>query len=164
MNRGLLAILLLLPALPVHAGGGAFGEGRSQFSLVAGNSYAFGKSYLVVGGSVSYYMADGLGVGLSLEKWSGDGPGITKYSPFMQYVFHQVPVLQPYVGVFYRQTLIEGLPSIRSSGGRVGVYMSTGANAYLSMGVVHEAYLDCQESVYRVCSETFPDITVIFGF
>ena len=107
---------------------------------------------------------DGLGVGLSLEKWSGDGPGITKYSPLVQYVFYQVPEFQPYVGAFYRRTIIEGLPSINSTGTRAGVMMASGANAYLSIGFVNETYLDCQQSIYRVCSETSPDISVIFGF
>ena len=43
MNRLLLAMLLLVSALPVRAAGvaGMFGEGRSQFSLEAGNAYAF---------------------------------------------------------------------------------------------------------------------------
>ena len=165
-SRLLLAIFLVLPALPVCADGvgGAFGGGRTQFSLVAGNSQAFNKSYVVFGGSASYYMVDGLGIGLSAEKWSGDGPDITKYAPFVQYVFYQVPGLQPYIGGFYRQTTIEGLPSIKSTGTRAGVLMKTGSNAFLSVGMVYESYLDCQETVYRVCRESFPDIKVIFSF
>ena len=65
MSRLLLA-MLLLAVLPVRAAGvgGMFGEGRSQFSLVAGNAYAFDNSYFVIGGSASYYVADGLGAGL----------------------------------------------------------------------------------------------------
>lgn len=165
MGRLILAVLLLMGTMPAHAGvGGAFSQGRAQFSLVAGNAYAFDYRYFVVGGNASYYLADGLGVGLSLENWSGDGPGINKYAPFAQYVFHQVPVLQPYLGVFYRHTDIEGLPGIRSSGGRVGVLWATGAHTYLSLGVVHETYQDCTETVYRVCSETNPDLTLIFSF
>jgi len=165
MSRWVLTWLLVLPFSTAHAGAGAmFGEGHSQFSLVAGNAYAFNQSYFVIGGSASYNVADGFGVGLSLERWSGDGPGITKYAPFMQYVFHQVPVMQPYVGTFYRHTSIEGLPSLKSTGGRAGVMLASGTNAYVSIGMVHEAYLDCQETIYRVCRETHPDITIIFGF
>jgi hypothetical protein len=166
MNRLFLALWLALAALPANAAGvgGMFGEGRTQFSLVAGNAYAFDYSYFVIGGSVSYYLVDGLGVGLSLENWSGDGPGIAKYSPFVQYVFHQVPVVQPYLGGFYRRTEIEGLPGIASTGARAGVMLATGSNAFVSLGVVYEAYQDCQESVYRVCSETNPEISIVFGF
>ncbi|MBI5429208.1 MAG: hypothetical protein HY938_01985 [Nitrosomonadales bacterium] len=166
MFRLLLAMLLVSPAWPAYAGvsGGMFGEGRSQFTLVAGNAYAFEKSYFVIGGSASYYLVDGLGVGVSLENWSGGGPGIRKYAPFVQYVFYQVPRVQPYVGAFYRHTSISGLPGIKSTGARAGLLLASGANAYVSIGVVHEAYLDCQVSIYRVCRETYPDITVAFGF
>lgn len=166
MNRLLLTMLLVLSALPVRAAGvgGMFEAGRSQFSLVAGNAYAFENSYLVIGGSASYYVADGLGVGLSLEKWSGGGPAITKYAPFVQYVFYQASVVQPSVGAFYRHTTIADLPDINSAGARAGVMMAMGTNAYMSVGFVHESYLDCQETIYRVCSETYPDIALIFGF
>ncbi|MDX8385597.1 MAG: hypothetical protein R8M11_03660 [Gallionella sp.] len=166
MYRILLALWLSLAVMPVSWAdtGGTFAQGHSQFSLVAGTTYAFEKSYIVIGGSASYNVMDGLGVGLSLEKWSGDGPGITKYSPLVQYVFYQVPGFQPYVGTFYRRTIIEGLPSINSTGYRAGVMVASGANAYLSIGFVNETYLDCQESIYRVCSETSPDISVIIGF
>lgn len=166
MTRLLLTMLLVLSALPVRAAGvgGMFEEGRSQFSLVAGNAHAFENSYFVIGGSASYYVADGLGVGLSLERWSGGGPGITKYAPFVQYVFYQASVVQPYVGAFYRHAAIAGLPDMNSAGARAGVLIGTGTNAYMSVGFVHESYLDCQETIYRVCSETYPDVTLIFAF
>lgn len=166
MTRLLLTMLLVLSALPVRAAGvgGMFEEGRSQFLLVAGNAHAFENSYFVIGGSASYYVADGLGVGLSLERWSGGGPGITKYAPFVQYVFYQASVVQPYVGAFYRHAAIAGLPDMNSAGARAGVLIGTGTNAYMSVGFVHESYLDCQETIYRVCSETYPDVTLIFAF
>jgi hypothetical protein len=159
-------MLLVLLALPSRAAGvgGVFGQGHSQFSLVAGNAYAFDNSYFVIGGSASYNVMDGLGVGLSLENWSGGGPGITKYAPFVQYVFYQMSGAQPYVGVFYRHTTIAGLPGISSVGERAGIMMASGSRAFISIGVVHESYLDCQVPIYRVCSETHPDVSVTFGF
>lgn len=131
MNRLLLTILLVLPAFPVCAAteGGMFGQGRTQFALVAGNGYAFDNNYFVIGASVSYYVLDGLGVGLSLENWSGGGPGITKYAPFAQYVFYQASPVQPYVGGFYRHTAVGGLPGINSVGARAGIYIAAGPNA-----------------------------------
>jgi hypothetical protein len=165
MMTRLLLTMLLVSALPARAGGtDMFEEGRSLFSLVAGNAYAFDNSYFVIGGSASYYVADGLGIGLSLERWSGDGPGITKYSPFLQYVFYRVPIAKPYIGAFYSHTSIVGLPGIKSAGARAGVLITTGANSFVSVGVAHESYVDCRVSIYRVCSETHPDITLIFGF
>lgn len=166
MIRILLVMLLGLPALPVRATGvgGMFGEGQSQFSIMAGNAYAFDNRYFVIGGSAGYYVADGLGVGMSLENWSGDGPAITKYAPFVQYVFLPAATLHPYIGAFYRHTSISGLPGINSTGARAGVLLASGSNAYVSIGVVRESYLDCRVSVYRVCSETYPDISIAFGF
>lgn len=166
MNRLLVTMLLVLSAFPVRAAGegGMFAQGRTQFSLVAGNGYAFDNNYFVIGASVSHYVLDGLGVGLSFENWSGGDPGITKYAPFAQYVFYQASSVQPYVGGFYRHTSIAGLPGINSVGGRAGIYIASGSNASVSAGFVHESYLDCQETLYRECSVTYPEVTLTFGF
>ena len=166
MNRLLLAMLLLCAALPVHAGGIAemFRQGRTQFSLMGGNGYAFDKNYFILGASVSYYLLDGLGVGLSFENWSGNAPGITKYAPFAQYVFYQISTVQPYVGGFYRHTVVGGLPGINSVGERAGINIASGSNAYFSLGFVQEVYLDCQNTVYRKCRESYPELGFAFGF
>ena len=166
MIRLLLTMLLVLSAFPARAAGegGMFGQGRTHFSLVAGNAYAFDNNYFVIGASASYYVLDGLGVGLSFEKWSGGGPGVTKYAPFAQYVFYQASSVQPYIGGFYRHTVVEGLPGINSFGERAGIYIASGSNAFVSAGFVHESYLDCQATVYRACSETYPDVSFTFGF
>lgn len=166
MNRLLVMMLLALSAFPVRAAavGGMFGQGRTSFSLAAGNAYAFDNNYFVIGASATYYVLDGLGVGLSLENWSGGGPGITKYAPFAQYVFYQASSVQPYVGGFYRHTAIGGLPGINSVGARAGVYIASGPNASVGAGFVHESYLDCQATIYRACSVTYPEISLAIGF
>jgi hypothetical protein len=167
MNRLLVAMLLILSVFPVSAAaeGGMFGQGRAQFSLMAGNGYAFDNNYFVIGASAAYYVLDGLGVGLSFENWSGSGPGITKYAPFVQYVFYQSSSsIQPYIGAFYRHTAIDGLPGINSVGERAGINIAAGSNAYFSVGFVQEVYLNCDESVYSTCRETYPDLGITFGF
>ena len=166
MTRLSLSILLLVLAFPAHASraGAMFGQGKTQYSVIGGNGYAFGNRYFVLGAGVSYYVLDGLGVGLSLENWSGSGPGITKYSPFVQYVFNQASAVKPYVGAFYRHTSIGGLPSINSAGERAGIYIASAPNAYINLGFVREVYLDCQQSIYRSCSETYPDLGFTFTF
>jgi hypothetical protein len=166
MNRLLLAMLLVLTAFPASAsdGAGIFGQGRTNVSLVAGNGYAFNNSYLVIGASASYYVIDGLGVGLSLENWSGADPGITKYSPFVQYVIYQASVVQPYLGAFYRHSTISGQSSIDSVGGRAGFYFASGSNVYIGVGMVYESYNDCANAGYTSCSSTYPEITLAFGF
>ena len=166
MKKLLLMMLLLLVALPVHAAGarGMFGQGRTQFSLMAGSASAFNNNYMLIGASASYYVLDGLGVGLSLENWSGADPAITKVSPFAQYVFSLGGSVQPYVGGFYRHTTIAGLPGLNSVGGRAGIYITSSPNSSIGIGLVQESYLDCNETTYRSCSSTYPDISITFGF
>ncbi|HEU0187040.1 MAG TPA: hypothetical protein VFR06_04010 [Gallionellaceae bacterium] len=166
MTKRLLLMLLLSAALPVRAAGvgGMFAQGNTQFSLMVGNSYAFDTNYMVIGASASHYVIDGLGIGLSLESWSGSGPGITSVSPFAQYVFHTASEVQPYVGAFYRHTSIADLPSINSVGERAGIYITSSPRSAVGFGLVHESYLDCNTALYRNCSSTYSDVSLTFAF
>ncbi len=166
MNRVLIIMLLVLSVVPVQAANAdaMFGLGNAHFSLSAGNGSAYDSNYIVFGASASYAVQDGLSVGLALEKWTGGGPAITKYSPFVQYDFNQVPIVHPYVAGFYRHTTLSGLPGIDSVGGRAGVSISSGFGPSFSIGIVHESYLACQQSVYRSCSETYPDVGMSVRF
>lgn len=164
MSRLLLTMLLVLTAsAQVARAGVMFGKGDTNFGVMAGSGYAFNESYLIIGASATYYVIDGLGVGLSIENWSGGDPGLTKYSPYLQYVYYQAKV-KPYVGVFYRDTDISGQPSIYSYGSRAGIYASAGRSAYFGAGFVHESYIDCDTKTYTTCSETYPEFTFIFAF
>jgi hypothetical protein len=171
MNKKLAAITVAAIAtfattLPATAAdvAGVFSKGRTHFVVTAGNGYAFDESYLVLGVGASYYLIDGLSVGLSFESWSGSDPGMNKITPSVQYVFHQNPRLAPYVGGFYRRAYIDGLPDINSTGARAGVYFTAGRNAYIGIGAVYESYIDCNESVYRSCNDTYPEVSFTIAF
>jgi hypothetical protein len=160
------ALASILPATAADVTGGAagvFSKGRTHFVITAGNGYAFDESYLVLGLGVSYYVIDGLNIGLSLESWSGSDPGMFKVTPSVQYVFHQIP-LNPYVGGFYRRAYVDNLPDISSVGARAGVYLPAGRNAYIGIGAVYESYVDCDKSVYRSCSDTYPEVSFTVAF
>jgi hypothetical protein len=174
MNKKLAAITVAAvatfastpPATAAEATGavaGTFSKGRTHFFITAGNGYAFDESYLVLGVGVSYYVIDGLSVGLSLESWTGSDPGMYKVTPSVQYVFYQVP-LKPYVGGFYRRAYVDGSPDINSVGARAGVYLTAGRNAYLGIGAVYESYLDCNKSVYRSCDDAYPEVSFTIAF
>jgi len=107
---------------------------------------------------------DGLSVGLNLEAWRNADPTLTKLTPSIQYVFYKVPAIKPYVGAFYRRTYISGLDDLNSYGARAGAYFQLGRNAFLGVGGVYETYSDCRESVYRSCSETYPEVSLTFAF
>jgi hypothetical protein len=151
---------------PATAGeaAGVFSQGRTSLVITGGTGYAFNESYFVLGLGVSYYVIDGLNVGLSVESWTGSDPKLTKVTPSVQYVFHQIPKLNPYIGAFYRRTYIDGLPDINSAGARAGVYLAAGRNAYFGLGAVYESYLDCNKTVYSSCSDTYPEVSFVISF
>jgi len=163
---GLATTFVLTPFAPVDAAevGASFSQGRSRFSVVGGNGYAFNESYLVLGVGAAYFVADGLNVGLDVEWWTGGDPGIVKVSPSLQYVFYQVPRVAPYVGAFYRRSYLEDIKDLNSAGGRAGVYIPAGRNAHVGLGMVYESYFDCDESTYVSCSDTYPEVSFTVAF
>ena len=160
------AIATFASTMPAAAAdvAGAFDKGRTHFVITGGNGYAFDESYLVLGLGVSYYLIDGLNVGLFLESWSGPDPSMYKVTPSVQYVFHQIPRVSPYIGGFYRRAYIDGLQDINSIGGRAGVYFAAGRNAYFGAGAIYESYIDCNKAVYRSCSDTYPEVSFTIAF
>ena len=159
-----IATFALTPPATAAEVAGAFGQGKTQISVTGGNGYAFDESYLVIGVGVNYYLIDGLNLGLSVESWTGGDPGMYKITPSVQYVFYQIPRFKPYVGAFYRRTDIDGLPDIDSMGARAGVYMAVGNNSYVGLGAVYESYIDCDKSIYRSCSDTYPEVSFTIAF
>jgi hypothetical protein len=165
-----LAVLVLVcgltPVVQTHAAevAGSFSQGHSRFSIVGGNGYAFNETYFVLGVGAAYYLVNGLNVGLDIEWWSGNDPGIMKVSPSVQYVFYQIPSVSPYIGGFYRRSYLEDLDDIGSAGGRAGVYIAAGRNTHIGLGMVYESYLSCDESTYVSCSESYPEVSVTVAF
>ena len=166
--KKILATVALLGALASPAPAlaqsmtSAFSQGRTHVAITGGRGYAFDESYLILGAGVSYYLLDGLSVGLAVESWSGD-PGITKVTPSVQYVFHQAP-LKPYVGAFYRRTDIERLPELDSVGARAGVYFQATPNFYVGVGGAYESYRDCSQGIYRECDSAYAEVSFTVAF
>ena len=161
----LLAAVCLLPAAHAQVSlADAFSKGRVHGIVTAGSGAAFNETYLVLGAGVSYFVLDGLSLGVNLEAWRNADPTLTKLTTSIQYVFYQVPAIKPYVGAFYRRTYISGLDDLNSYGARAGAYVKIGRNAYLGLGGVYETYSDCKESVYRSCSDTYPEVSFTFVF
>lgn len=159
-----LAACAFVSSVHAQTAAGVFGKGRTHFVLTAGTGYAFDESYFVLGIGASYYVVDGLNVGLHVESWSGADPKLLKITPSAQYVFYQAQQVKPYVGAFFRRTEIDGRSDLDSVGGRAGVYIQAGGNAYIGLGGVYESYLDCSNAVYRKCDSTYAEISVTFAF
>jgi hypothetical protein len=159
------ACALAAPAIAQTAGiAGGFSQGRTHLAVTAGTGNAFNESYVVLGVGASYYLFDGFNVGLGFESWTGASPKMTKITPSVQYVFYQVQTVKPYVGAFFRRTSIEGLNDLDSVGGRAGVYLQAGRNAYFGLGAVYESYLDCNTGTYHKCNSTYGEVSVTFAF
>lgn len=161
LKQRLLAIVLATFFVPAHAA--PFKQGDMSFSLLLGSGQAFNDNYSIFGMGIGYYVVDGLRLGLEAESWTGGDISINKYSPQIQYVMAREEKLKPYIGAFYRKTSIEGFDDLNSAGGRAGIYLSSRGNYYISVGVVHESYLSCNESIYVSCSDTYPEIVFTFS-
>jgi hypothetical protein len=161
---GIIALCALSAPAAAQEVAGVFSKGRTHFVVSGGTGYAFDESYFVLGLGASYYLIDGLNVGLHVESWSGADPGMTKITPSLQYVFHQVRTVKPYVGAFYRRTDIERLEDLDSWGGRAGVYIQAARNAFIGLGAVYESYLDCNKTTYRSCDSTYAEVSLTFAF
>jgi hypothetical protein len=146
------------------AGRDPFADGSMRLSVLVGNGYAFDESYLIVGIGFGYFVAKGLELGLDAESWSGGTPHITKISPEVRYVVPTNSAMRPYIGAFYRWTMIENYDNLTSAGGRAGLYFLSGQGSYFGAGAVYEKYLSCDQSVYRSCSDTYPEIIFAIAF
>ncbi len=160
-----LVFFLVAVTAPAEAAGrDPFTGGSMRLSVLVGNGYAFNESYLIVGVGFGYFLANGFELGLDFENWSGSSPHITKLSPEVRYVVPVDGPLKPYVGAFYRRTMIENFDDLNSVGGRAGIYLVSGQGSYFGAGAVYEKYSSCNESVYRSCSDTYPEIIFAIAF
>lgn len=157
-------VFLLQPAL-LHAGSGPFTEGSARLSLAFGGAVAFDRNYSLFGLGAGYYVADGIELGFDAEKWSGNAPRITQVSPQARFVLRRDrAVVQPYAGIFYRRTLIEGYRDLDTAGARAGAYFFTGGNAYFGAGLAQEFHLNCDRTVYTYCVEAYPELLLAVFF
>jgi hypothetical protein len=132
-------------------------------SIVLGSATLGESDYIVLGAGLSYYLFDGLSLGLDGDVWLGDDPSVYTLTPQARYVLYFVPLLKPYVGAFYRHYFI-GSPydDLNSVGGRAGVYLVTGGGGYLGLGALYEKFLSCDDT-FTDCDSWYPELTVGFS-
>lgn len=144
---------------------GPFSQGSISPSIVVGSAQFGDRSYLILGGGLSYFVLDGLSVGVDGDVWVLDTPGVKTLTPQVRYVFYFVPVLQPYVGAFYRHYFIGGgFDDLDSVGGRAGVYLFAGSGgSFLGLGAIYEKFLSCDDT-FRECDGWYPELSVGISF
>lgn len=136
-----------------------FDRGKVGVSLAVGAQTLAGVRRLVVGGGVSYFVLDGLQVGLSASHMFGDGPSITRLSPALTYVAQPLvsiwPVV-PYVGGFYKHWFIgDHYDDADSIGVRTGLEFISG-QLVLGIGIAFERVVS---ACTNDCNLVYPDIS-----
>lgn len=161
LRRMLVLCFILVSLLPAAAGAAQptspFDEGNARISLFLGSATAFNKTYSIFGLGAGYFIADGIELGLDAETWSGT-PRITQVSPQVRGVLKTDSAINPYAGLFYRRTFIDGYRDLDTMGARAGAFLLTGGNFYFGAGVAQEIHLDCDRTVYKYCAELYPEL------
>ena len=157
------ALILLACGITVTATAGPFSQGSQSLSIIAGSGRAFSDDYVILGLGYGYYVLDGLELGIDAQFWLSGDPSINKLSPQVRYVFTQPERIKPYVGAFYRRTYIDGLEDLDSVGYRAGLNFMGQGSFFFGLGVVYEEYRSCDETIFRDCSDTYPEILFSFS-
>jgi hypothetical protein len=137
-----------------------FDRGRFGLTAGAGTTSAFGERYFAIAAGASYYVLDGVGVGLGTQVQWGDGPTIFRTTPELRYVAQPLvghwPVI-PYVGVFYTHWFVgDRIADVDAIGTRGGLLYVSGS-VVLGLGVAYEHLVSpCTMN----CSAVYPDITL----
>jgi hypothetical protein len=158
-------------ALAASAGSGGLGTAFSRSSvslgIFVGSGRAFDDDYTIVGVGAGYYLAEGLELGIDMQRWYSGEPTITKVSPQIRYVFTRAQPIKPYAGAFYRRTSFDEfdgmeIDDLNSFGYRLGAYFSSNNGVYIGGGVVYEEYEDC--SRVTDCTDTSPELLFTISF
>lgn len=161
-------ILLAMGAIAAEAPAAQnnpFAQGSMGVSVYLGGGEAGSETYYNVGAGFSYYLVNGLWLGISGETRQGVDPDTYKASPEIGYVFQVRGPVLPYVGGFYRRIWVDGYEDYDTWGGRAGVNVRMGQNVYMRIGAVYESLIDCSNNPATLpCSDTYGEIGVLFGF
>jgi hypothetical protein len=140
---------------------GPFSKGSVRLTLVLGTASTTNDNYFIIGGGVGYYIVNGLEVGLDYEAWLFAKPVMQRLSPEARYVFHMVPVVKPFAGVFYRRNFVTDYDDYNQIGTRLGAYFIPKSNRmFVGAAAVYEKTLDCTSNGFIDCDEWYPEITV----
>jgi hypothetical protein len=148
------------PVLVVPKRRTPFDRGRFGLTAGAGSTSAFGVRYFAIGAGASYFVLDGVAVGLGTQVQWGDGPTIFRTTPELRYVAQPLieysPVI-PYVGVFYTHWFIGNRVNDVDAVGTRGGLLYVSGSIVLGLGVAYEHLVSrCAMD----CWSVYPDITI----
>ena len=140
---------------------GPFAKGSKRLSILVGTASTGSDTYFILGGGLGFFVVNGLELGLDYEAWLGGDPFIHRLSPGVKYVLGFVPTIKPYVGIFYRRTMIADYDDFSQWGGRVGAFFAPArAKLFVGGGAVYERLFDCSDSSVVDCDSWYPEVMV----
>lgn len=138
-----------------------FGRGSVRLTLLVGTATTRDDTYFILGGGLGYFVLDGLELGVDYDAWLFGDPFMQRVSPEIRYVFHQVPVVKPYAGFFYRHTFVKNYDDFDYLGGRLGVFIAPEkSRVYFGAGAVYEHMLSCSSDAFIDCDQWYPEVTI----
>ena len=136
-----------------------FRQGGIQVGLGVGWASTSRESWTILGAGVGVFVFDGVQVELGSTFWLGGDPFVATITPALRYVFHFVPMVQPYVGTFYRHYFLDsGYLDTDSIGARGGVYFSLGKHVIVGGGIAYEHFLD--DDVFTRRDDVYPELSI----
>lgn len=166
VTASLLTTVLLTVFWPTSAAaqGGPFSQGTVRLSGSASARSGFGGGDFQLGIGLGYYPIDGLELGLDARTWLGSDYSVHELEPSATYVFAVSDQFNPYVGVLYRRTFLDGPDDLTAYGARGGFYLQQSRNMHIRAGVAGIWYRDCDAAFITNCSQYYPEVTVGFSF
>ncbi|WP_370978703.1 hypothetical protein [Agaribacterium sp. ZY112] len=140
-----------------------FAKGSKRVGVTLGSGSSFNEDYLILGVGGGYFVTKGLELGLEGQAWLNGDPSIYEITPTATYIVTQLGKFKPYAGVLYKQTFIDGLDDQQAYGGRAGVILDATSKMYVRAGVVQMKYQDCTETRFVSCTETYPELALMFS-
>jgi hypothetical protein len=141
-----------------------FQQGAVGLALTVATAFEGDNEYLILGGGLGFYVANGFQIGIDGALWVFDSPTIGTVTPKVEYVLSPIPIIKPYLGGFFRHYIVgDGRDDFQSAGGRAGAYIVPGDAAYFGFGALYEHQLDCGRRVIP-CDQWYPEITVAVSF
>ena len=141
-----------------------FKKGDSGVGIVLGAGSSNGDSYSVVGVSADYFVLDGLSIGAGYRGWFGIDPSINQLTVSGNYYIPVTKKFHPYIGGFVRETFVSGEDDYESYGARGGIAITMSPNSYMSFGYIYEEYGNCTETIFRECSNSYPELVFSLAF